>query len=234
MIWQFARTASALLPIAIAWRLASGGPEDSRKRAVLFMSATMLTWMSLNQFPYAAPVYFCYVAPLAVIAAVAALDALPAIRWSAILPWAALLLIFAALSPNRSYLGWLGAEHSPIRFDEPLNLSRAHLNVGVERARAYRNLVASIRAHLHGGQLIAAPDCPEVYFLSGLTNPSGRLYDVLSNNVSDDAGPWLKGSVVVINHQPAFAANPSQVVVTTLRREFSHGERFGPFEIRWR
>ena len=206
----------------------------------------MLAWISLNQFPYAGPVYFLYTTPLAVIAAIAAVDAQRVVRRETILPWAVLLLMFALVSANRGYIGGLVGvppvvpeevfawSHLPSRLNAPLNLPRAHLDVGAEDARVYQQLVSSIGEHLHGGQLLAAPDCPEVYFLAGLPNPSGRSYDFFSGNASVDAAPWLKAQVVVVNHKPLFAKAPLPAVVTAVRREFSQGERLGPFEIRWR
>ena len=64
MIWQSTRAFASLLPIGICWQLGSGRVEQ-RQRAVLFLSAALLAWASLNQFPFAAPIYFSYVAPLA-------------------------------------------------------------------------------------------------------------------------------------------------------------------------
>jgi hypothetical protein len=232
-IWQFARTAAAFLPLVIAWQLVSNRVRDPRRRALLFTSAAMLAWASLNQFPYAGSAYLCYVAPLAVIAAVAAVGAEPGCRGSRLVPLALLLLMFAVLSANRSYPGWLGAWHVPVRFDEPLNLPKAHLNIG-QQAQAYRQLLSAIGEHLKTGQLVAGPDCPEVYFLAGVANASGRLYDLFSNNENNDVAEWSKAEVVVVNHKPAFSAVLSEAVLATLRGEFAHGERLGQFEIRWR
>jgi len=246
IVWQFARAAAALLPIAMAWRLASDRLQDPRKRAVVFASAAMLAWASLNQFPQAGPTYLLYAAPLAVIAGIVAVDAGPAVRRARMLPWAVLPLLFAVLSANRLYMGWLDDvphdlrkevfawSRSPHRFESPLDLPRAHLDVSEEDARVYRGLVSSIGAHLRDGQLMAAPDCPEVYFLAGLPNPSGRMYDFFSISAGDDASPWLKSNVVVVNHTPAFSAAVSASVVTALRREFPQGQQIGQFEIRWR
>ena len=68
LLWQSTRAAAALLPVVICWRLQR--VTDQRQRQRLFLAASVLAWMSLNQFPFAAPAYFCYVAPVAVFAAV--------------------------------------------------------------------------------------------------------------------------------------------------------------------
>jgi hypothetical protein len=246
IVWQFARAAAALLPVAAAWLLASGRLRDPRKRTMLFMSAVILAWISLNQFPYAGPVYFCYTAPLAVISAIAAVHGDAGVRTGTMRPWVVLLLMFPLLSANRVSFGWLGVSPDPPeeevfswsripeRSNAQMELPRAHLNVSAEDANTYGRLVTSIRAHLNGGQLVAGPDCPEVYFLAGLTNPSGRLYDTFSNSANDDATPWLKAQVIVVNHVIGPSGAPSTQLITALRRAFSHGERLGQFEIRWR
>src|SRR5205814_8783918 len=139
--------------------------------------AAVLAWASLNQLPYAHPVYFLYAAPLAVIAAVAVLGIGASVRSDMKLRWALMLVIFAVMSAHRGYIGSVvglaaggvdaantgtGPNPSndvfewsrlPVRFEAPLDLPRAHLNVDTDDARMYRGLVASIEAHLRGGQL---------------------------------------------------------------------------------
>ena len=239
LIWQSSRAFAALLPLGIAWSLASGRVRQPEQRAVLFAAAAMLAWTSLNQFPFAAPIYFCYIAPLAVIAGIAAASAASSLRRTAMLPWATMLLMFAVISANRGYLDSLGTSHAPRRFETTLRNPRAHLKISREDARVYGLLAFSVSHRLRGGQLVAGPDCPEVYFLSGTVNPSGRLFDFFSDEVSsrtDDDGvaPWRGGAVIVINHAPHFSPAPSGDLSERLRREFPRGEHIGRFEVRWR
>ena len=238
VIWQSSRAFAALLPIAICWRLASGQIRQPEQRPILFVSAAMLAWTSLNQFPFAASIYFCYVAPLVVIAGIAAASAESSLRRHAMLSWAVMLLLFAVLSANRGYIESLGQFHDPRRFDVALKLPRAHLKVGGGDAGLYWRLLISIERHLRGGQLIAGPDCPEVYFLLGLVNPSGTLFDFFSEDAAgrheDDMAVWVKGAVIVLNHEPHFSPAPSSRLITRLRREFPNGQGVGRFEVRWR
>jgi hypothetical protein len=240
IIWQSARAVAALLPLGICWQLMSGKLHHPEQRSLLFTSAALLAWSSLNQFPFAAPVYFCYIAPLAVIAAVTAASANSAVRPHTMLPWAVMLLLFAVLSTNRGYIELLGVSHAPRRFETALRLHRAHLKVSARDAHIYRYLVFSVTTHLRGGQLIAGPDCPEVYFLLGLTNPSGRLFDFLSHDrvnapdEDDDMLVWSKGEVIVLNHAPQFSRALSADLSEKLRREFPYGTNIGAFEVRWR
>lgn len=239
VIWQSARLFAAILPLWICWRLVSGGIQHPEQQRPLFMLATMLAWASLNQFPFAAPIYFCYVAPLAVIAGIAAGSAESSFRWHTLLPWAVMLLLFAVFNANRGYIDNLGVVHAPRRFEAPLRLPRAHLKISEADARVYRRLVTSILLHQQNGQLIAGPDCPEVYFLTGLVSPSGTLFDFLSENPAahhedDNIADWARGDVIVVNHAPHFSPAPSDRLTASLRREFPYGEQIGHFEVRWR
>ena len=95
----------------------------------------------------------------------------------------------------------------------------------------YHRLVNIILRHLGNGQLVAGPDCPEVYFLSAVVNPSGTLFDFFS---ADEAAAWSKGRVIVLNYAPHFSPRPSEALVEKLRLEFPYGEQVGHFEVRWR
>jgi hypothetical protein len=244
LIWQSVRAITTLLPIAICWRLASGRVHLPEQRAILFAAAAILSWVALNQFPFAAPIYFCYVTPLAVVAAIIAASSI-SVPARAIAPWGAMLMLFGVLSLNRGFIQGLGQLHETRVFDTELNLPRAHLKVGSYDVEVYRNLSSTILRRLHpGGQLIAGPDCPQVYFLLGLVNPSGALFDFLSRRndaegdlaarEADELAAWSKGEVIVINHRPDFSPLPSASVIAELRREFSQSETIGRFEVRWR
>jgi hypothetical protein len=147
------------------------------------------------------------------------------------------------LSSNRGFINGLGQGHELRDFNTALDLPRAHLKVEGGDAELYRKLVFTVTRRLHpGGQLIAGPDCPEVYFLSGLVSPSGILFDFFSRDggrqsgarEEDEIAAWSKGEVIVLNHQPDFSPLPSEQVLARLRREFTGGEIIGPFEVRWR
>jgi hypothetical protein len=237
-IWQSTRAFAALLPLAICWGLAAGQVRDDSQQRVLFIMASMLAWASLNQYPWGVPAYFCYVAPLAVIGAVATSSAHSSLRPHAMVPWALMLILFSILGPNRGYMGTLGFRHVPRHFDADLDMPRAHLKIATEEAELYRDLVSATERHLGGGQLIAGPDCPEIYFLLGLFNPSGALFDFLSDNSErlfhDNAASRSGANVVVVNRIPQFSPALTPDVLAQLRSEFPHGEEFGKFEVRWR
>jgi hypothetical protein len=237
IIWQSVRGFAALLPVAACWLLLSK-VRDVKQRWILFGCATMLAWTSLVQIPFSAPIYFCYVTPLAVIAAVALASASEALRRPAVSASAAVLLVFAVATMNRGYIYNLGFSHAPSALSVPLDLRRAHLAVSAADSATYHRVLDLIATHIGDGQLVAGPDCPEVYFLTGRVNPSGTLFDFFGDHVSDgwvnDLPGWRTASVVVLNHERRFSFGPSADLVAKVRNEFPKAEAAGTLEVRWR
>jgi hypothetical protein len=240
VIWQSARGLAAVLPVAICWLLISRHIHDAKQRWMLFGFAAMLAWASLVQFPFGAPIYFCYVTPLAVICGAAAAHANVGLRRVVLGPLTALLLIFALLSMNRGYAFNIGYDHyTSYGMDVPLNLDRASLRVTAAEASTYRRVVELVNAHLDGGQLVAGPDCPEVYFLTGQFSPSGSLFDFFASGSSQGEGvtdlpAWTTAGVVVMNNQRSFSGGLSPELMESIRDAFPHTESAGRFEVRWR
>jgi hypothetical protein len=239
VMWQSSRAFAALLPLVMCWRLISGHIHDIGRQRILFALCSMLAWASLVQFPFSAPIYFCYVAPLAIVAAAGAADLCSPQRRLALGAWGSQLLIFAVVTMNRGYVYNLGQGHAPQALSANLDLPRAHLRVSADDALTYRRLVALIDRHAGDGHLIAGPDCPEVYFLTGRFNTSGTLFDFFLDDASAveglaDTEGWAGTNVIVLNHQPAFSPDRSSGVMSDIRKAFPSGESVGKFEVRWR
>jgi hypothetical protein len=237
LIWQSTRAFAVLVPLAICYGLVKGRIENVSQASVLYLAAAVLAWMSLNQFPYGSPIYFSYVTPLAVVAAVALAAATGSLGRHPTVPWALMILLFAILTTHRSYVEQLGVEYVPRHFDTPLNLPRAHLSLEQKEATGYRRTLALIEQHLSGGRLVAGPDTPELYYLTGTQSESGRLFDFFSDSESGSGGQikeWSRGQVIVVNHRPAFSRPPGPEVIAQLRQTFPAGEQIGRFEVRWR
>lgn len=233
LIWEAGRAIGALVPIVLALMLISGRIDDPRQRSMVFAAAAVLAWASLNQYPFSAAIYFCYTVPLVVVAAITAVGVESSSCRRILMPLAVLFGTFGIAIADRGDLYTLGHNATPVRLTAPLDLPRAHLLVSDSDAHLYRRVIASVTQRVRGGSLIAGPDCPEVYFLAGLQNPSGALFEFFSEAQPDDPSRWLKGDVIIINHQPEFSPPPSAALVQTLRREFVYGEEIGRFEIRW-
>jgi hypothetical protein len=149
-----------------------------------------------------------------------------------------LLLVFAVFSTNRGYAGSIGFLHVAYPHTVPLNLPRAHLNVPEDHATTYRRVVFLIDAHGKDGELLAGPDCPEVYFLAGRLNPLGTTYDFLAleseGSHVDDVSHWTPAKVIVLNSRPDFSPAVTDGVLSELRGAFPNGEQVDRFEVRWR
>ena len=239
MIWQAARSFGAILPLAICSLLLVGYVKDPSQRRILFGCATFLAWASLVQVPFSAPIYFCYVTPLAVIAAVAVADTTRVVGRTVARVSVAVLIVFAVASMNRGDVYNLGGLHRPAALNEPLGLQRASLRVRRADAVSYRRVIALIASHIGDGQLVAGPDAPEVYFLTGRFSPSGTLFDFFTDGVSAEGGLYdLPGldtaSMVVLNHGRRFSQGPSIHLANKARRMFPNFEAVGTLEVRWR
>ena len=198
----------------------------------------MLAWASLVQFPFSAPIYFCYVAPLAVVAGVAMADSTEATGRPALPGVAVLLLAFALASMNRGYVYNLGAVHRVAGPVVPIDFERVRLQVSEPDAVTYRRVMSLVAAHIGDGTLVAGPDCPEVYFLAGQFSPSGTLFDFFDDHASVEGGVsdlpgWRSARVIVLNHSRGFSFGPSTHFAAKVRKAFPKSEGVGTFEVRW-
>jgi hypothetical protein len=106
-------------------------------------------------------------------------------------------------------------------------------------AATYRRLVKLIAARIGDGELVAGPDSPEVYFLTGRFSPSGTLFDFFDDQASMEGGArdlpgWQTARVVVLNESRRFSPGPSPELAERIRQTFRHSREIGSFEVRWR
>jgi hypothetical protein len=240
-IWTIARSLPLIATLAGLALLAkqpthTGLPQSARAR--VFLLTAMASMLSLVQFPYASPTYFFYCAPIVVLAllAVVSAQAVAPVKVHSVI--AAFFFVFAVVFTNRSY-GWnLGVQFIPYAPDTRLALDRGGLIVSEDDARTYEELVPLLREHAAGGTIYAAPDCPEVYFLSGFPNPSRTLFDFLSVVEQDDG--WTADLLsrapvraVVINTDPQVSPRLDPDVESLLASRFPQFQRVGRFIVRW-
>jgi hypothetical protein len=218
-------------------RTADAEDQLLRPRTMLLLCIAALC--NLIQFPYFVPNYFCYVAPLVVLLAVALCRYL---RPSAkLVPGAVLafLIAFAAVRMNDSTLYTMGVVYQPYLQTLPLGLPRGGLEVPTVHAEMYRRLIPFVRSRARGGYMWASPDCPEVYFLSGLRNPTRSLFDFFDDPATrtDRVLRALDAhgvTVIVLNARPAFSPPPADDLVAELERRYPFATNMGVFHVRWR
>jgi dolichyl-phosphate-mannose-protein mannosyltransferase len=208
-----------------------------RERLMLLLAVTAIT--TLVQFPFSAPVYFLYVAPLVLLTAaalVAARSPVPAGLGAATM---AFYLAFAVRWIHPGFIYNMGLYYEDDMQTELLALPRGGLRVTAEDAAQYVRLVAAVQAHAHGPYAYATPDCPEVSFLSGLRNPTRTLFDFFDEPVGRTPRilTTLAGArvnVAVLNRKPAFSGPPPADLLAALAERYPRSTTVGRFEVRWR
>jgi tRNA isopentenyl-2-thiomethyl-A-37 hydroxylase MiaE len=106
-------------------------------------------------------------------------------------------------------------------------------------AQLYDELIPAVQAHSAGKLIYAAPDCPEVYFLSGIKSPSRHYFDYAEESAGYterilDTIDTLDINVVAINLSPRFSDSMKEELKTALDQRFPHSTEIGHFEVRWK
>jgi hypothetical protein len=190
------------------------------------------------QIPFAAPIYFCYTAPLTFLAAAAIWYTVGARPSPGLAALVVVYLVFAVGWTNGRGVNQLGfAAPRPERLVR-LALPHARLQVPEADARLYQAIVDSLRRHSRGEFTFAAPDAPEIYYLSGLRNPTRALFEFTENFEHDPVATLARlrdrrVTAVVINQDPKFSAPLSGALQAALAREYPHAAPIGQFLLRW-
>jgi hypothetical protein len=231
-----------LLGAFVLWQGKRSDPAlaDSIGQQKLFLILSVLSLCSLVQYPYAHPIYFCYVAPLVILGAVGVLRLFPVVPRPLLAIVFIGLLLFAVLRVNPSFLNAMGSYYRPDQQNHILDLPRAgNLKVEAESVDTYKRLIPFIQQHADKNGIYATPDCPEVYFLAGYENPTSVSFQLFESD--DGRGEYTLGlldrgkiRVVVLNHFPIFSPPVSLELHTALVNQFPNEQQIGRFEVRWR
>jgi len=205
-----------------------------------FLVLSVTAACNLIQFPFSAPIYFCYVAPLAVLSATALISHLrQPPKWAVVgaLCFCVLYVVFDVTPGFIHDMGWL---YSPDRQVGRLTLPRAGgLRVYPRDVRTYEVLNEFLKGHVRGQYIYATPDCPEVYFLNGFLDPTLALshpdYDP-SRRTENILGAIRERDVnlIVLNGDPEFSGPVPIDLRTALEREFPNRAAADQFEVRWK
>ena len=242
MVWYSVRM---LLPglvvagVVLLARARSSDPDDRVLRDRTMVVLCVAALCNLVQYPYSVPIYFCYVAPLVALTAVALSRH---VRFhTAVVPAAVVLFLtaFAVVRVNDSTLYAMGVSYQPYGRTMPLGLPRGGLDVPVTHARIYRGVVSLVQAKAKGGYLWASPDCPEVYFLTGLKNPTRTLFDFFDEPAGRtkrvlDALDRHGVTVIVLNARASFSKTVPDDLVAELETRYPYAANIDAFHVRWR
>jgi hypothetical protein len=241
--WRSLTTAVPVLGlagVAILW-VSRGQQKLSpvrQQQIMLIMCVTVLC--SLVQFPFAGPIYFCYVAPLVILLATALFASAahpPRFVLGALL---AFYLLFAVLRVTPAFIYQKGLQHAPDAQTVRITLARAGgLRVDPSDAQLYEELIPLVQSHAEGKFIYAAPDCPEVYFLAGLRSPTRTYFDFSEDPIGHterilDTIDHLGINVVAINLNPKHSSEMNDELRHALDQRFPHSEEVGDFHVRWK
>jgi hypothetical protein len=210
------------------------------QRQQLFLTLSVMAACSLIQFPFSNTIYFCYIAPLVLLSAtalVSLMDKPPRLAVSGVMCFC---FLFAVLELMPGFVYHLGVQYAPDTQTVRLSLPRAGgLRVTAETAREYQELDSLIRQHARGEYILAKPDSPEVYFLSGFHDPTGIFFDFYeeTSGRTQRALAAIREhniNLVVLNRRPPFSGPIADDLETALERDFPNRADAGDFEVRWK
>ena len=238
-VWWGLRPLVPLAALVAAWILVRrADAESARQRQLVFLFATVAALASLVQFPYAFGIYFCYAAPLVVLALAALVAARPSPR---LLHLIVLVFYFgfAVLWLNRGFIRSIGLRYIPDGQTARLNLPRADLLVYEDRKLQYEQVMALVGRYATTDSIYAAPDVPEMYFLAAKRNPTRTIFDIFDDRVGRTAR--ILGAidardvkVVVINSKPEFSPELDDDLADGLARRFRTWTQIGRYRVGWR
>lgn len=225
--------------VLVLWKEGDNHARESSQRLLLLTSVMAIC--SLIQFPFTAPMYFCFIVPILLIAfASLAEKTTPTERHSSLMtPVFAFYLLFGvfAILPGEFYLRQF--ERHP---ESVFKLSKAEGFVAESDAvDLYEQVIPEILRHAGDAPIYAGPDSPELYFLTGHKNATPIYLEFLAGR---DSQPerilrWIAAGgvqTVVINHGGLYTPSgpPQQELLNGLRARFPESTTIGRFEIRWR
>ena len=211
-------------------------PETRQK---IFLLAAVVAVAGLVQFPFAAPLYFCYVAPLIALLIFALVGSEPKPPWPVHAAMFVFALLFAVLWLNTGYVYALGRRFERYNPSLVLDLPRAGgIRVPAEDAAVYGPLIRLVQEKSGGRPIFAGPDCLQVHFLSGLPDtvsygpgspriPMQRVSEIYRSLEK-------KGSRVVVMNFKSAIANFRPPVIARFEKLFPHSRVIGHFVVRWK
>ncbi len=241
LVWYSVRALVPVISIAgvlTVMRSDAAGRLSGLRRQQLLVLLCMMVMIGIVQFPFSTPIYFLYVAPVIALAATAVVSSL---RVSPSVPAAVLCfyLLFAVLWVNGAVVYSIGFYHVRAGQVDTLDLDRGGLRVSRAEKEEYEQLVEVLRARASGDFIYATPDCPEVYFLSGLRNPTPTFFDYYDDPVGRTVRilntiEQHRVKAVVLNREPSFSGDVPPDLAAALTARFPHARRVGRFDVRWR
>ncbi len=238
-VWEGARLLLPTTIAIIAFRYArsrSVGRVDTSDRFAAMTLAAFAALFALNQFPFSANVYFCFVAPLVFLSVMRATPHAA----SRLVGTTALLGTFAVLSLQPGDIHTLGYYPAHVDLGYRLGMARGGLRVSAGDSAQYATVQALVVAHRDGRPIFAGPGIPEIPFLAGPPYYGHYVFHFLPydrRDTTDVSGKLSADSAAMLiwNLHPAFGEPVSPSVKAWYDARFPHAARVGEeLEVRWR
>jgi hypothetical protein len=238
---------SAIVPIAIAFgayilnRNSSGWSIAGVEGEKIFLLLSALGMCSLIEFPYSSATYFCYIAPLLALLALALTTSRnPTPRLiPATLTIFYVVFMVLRVTPGMALDG-MAYKYRPPWPSEALGFPKAGgLRTSADEVEQYNQLLSFVRQKATNGALSAGPDTPEIYFLGGYTNPSRVIYDAFESYSGETARVLAavdatQPNVIIINRIPTVSVPYPPDLVSILDERYPQMQNFGKYQVRWR
>lgn len=221
------------------WDRSDAAPPRTRRDGLFLLLAVTATW-SLVRYPFAGVLYYFYVVPLLFLTLAALSGDLRPARRHTIAGAIGFYALFAMLwIGTNSLLGILFRDQRPAVDDFIPPVQRAGLRMTRFEAAQYELLVRAVEVRARGPYLYATPDAPEVYFLTGMLNPTRTLFDFFDEPAGRtqrvmDALREADVNVVVLKRQIPFSGPVPADLGRALAERYPSSEVLGLYELRWR
>ena len=238
--WYGLRLLAPVCAALAAWWLAAA-PARMRigreRGALVFLLVAAAVTASMIQIPFALYTYFLYFVPLLALALTALLMSQPAMPRAVPAGLLAFVLLFGVRNPDSlPPRGVTRPEDGLAR----LALDRGGIIVTREDSTLYAQLTGSIRRHASGEWMYVWHDAPELYFLSGLRNPTRTMFDVFDDSTAASAATLESAlaahdvRVVVLTNQGRALRPMDPAFHAWLLAEYPDSEWVQRYEVRWR
>jgi Dolichyl-phosphate-mannose-protein mannosyltransferase len=212
--------------------------KENFQKLFLILSVTALC--SLVQFPFTTAAYYCYVAPLAGVAAAAVVSFLKYRPRLFLVGAYCFALIYVVFDITPGFVFGMGDRYRPDIMVAKLDLPRAGgLRVGLSGKQVYEDLGRILEQHARNQYIFCTPDCPEMYFLYTFRNPTRYFFDFFDepNGRTQRILATIHEhniNLVVLNEDPVFSLPVATDLRAALELEFPNHVAIGEFDVRWK
>ena len=206
------RNLAPFLVIGNVILISSRVSRDPAQRQQLFLLTAVPFFVSLVQFPFAAPIYFFYAAPLLLLSALAAVEFQLWVPKRVLCAFALFLCAFSCLRFHSFLPGFcIKSDYRPVA-SARLNMRRSTILIEEKNAEAFNRLQEIVQKRTNETDIVfSTPDSPEVSFLTERLSMNGVMYEFFRQGIYDDHDRLRQQleendvNLVVIKEHPDFS-----------------------------